>query len=144
MTELDRRVAAVEATKAKWEGREFQWGTCDCIRTAAFHVRQMGHKRSLGLAKAGTYRSAISARRALTRAGFDSIAAALEAAGFERIAAARVLPGDLVTSDGSDALEAVGIYAGNFAMLGFQEDSPTFGVLRVNPGAAGMTTGWRT
>jgi hypothetical protein len=137
MTALDHRVRLTKATKDRFAGKPFRWGSCDCVRIAAWHVRQFGHRPAL--AKAGSYKSAASARAALKRAGFDALAEALDALGFPRIAPAAALVGDLVMGDSGDAFGALGIYLGNGAMLGFHEDVPHAAVLR----RVHLGTAWR-
>ena len=131
MTELERRVAAVEATKARFAGKAFSWGRVDCAKVGAFHLRQMGHHAGLGLHKAGTYRSALTAKRALARAGHDSIAAALDAIGLERIAPAAAWTGDVLLTPGDDTWEALAIVVGNGAVLGFHQDLAVLDIVRV-------------
>lgn len=129
MTEIERRVAAVEATRARFTGRPFEWGTVDCAKAVAFHLRRLGHR--IGISKAGTYRSAISARRALTRWGVKSLAEALDLTGLPRIAPAAALPGDIVQLPGADALAALGIVVGNGVVLAFHEDSDVLEAIRL-------------
>jgi hypothetical protein len=128
---MQDRVDAVAATMARFKGRPFRWGSVDCAKLGAFHLRRMGHHQGLGLAKAGTYRSALGARRAIERAGHASIAAALDGIGLPRIPPAAALPGDVMLSDGTEGLEALAIYAGNGAALGFHEDAAGAEVIRI-------------
>lgn len=141
MHDLARRDQAVRATMARWQGETFAWGSADCAKVAAWHVRAMGHHLAFGFHKAGGYRTALGAKRALTRAGHSSLSDALENVGLERIAPAMCLPGDLLTSGGTEALEAIGIVIGNGAFLGFHEDAPTFELQRM--AAPGLVQGWR-
>lgn len=129
MTEIERRVAAVTKTRAHFAGRPFAWGKVDCAKVAAWHLRQMGH-RSIGIAKAGSYQTALSAKRALNRWGVSSLADALDKAGLPRIAPAAALIGDIVRLPGTEAFDALGIVAGNSALLAFHEDSDTIEVIR--------------
>jgi len=119
MTELERRVAAVTATAKHFAGRPFAFGRTDCAKLVVWHLRQMGH-RSMGIAKGGTYQSALGARRALARAGFENLAQALSAR-LPEIAPAAALPGDIVTQPGTDGWEAMGVVMGNGVILGFTE-----------------------
>ncbi|MES3154338.1 DUF6950 family protein [Sphingomonas faeni] len=131
MSELARRTAAVEATRAHFAGKPFAWGKVDCAKIGAFHLRQMGRHDALGLSRAGTYRSALSARRALARAGHESLSAALDSIGLVRIPPAAALPGDIVLTPGTDDWEALGIIAGNDAVLSFHEDADGLDYARV-------------
>jgi len=122
MPPMVRRAAAARATMERFQGRPFAWGSVDCAKMAAFHLRQMGHHQSLGLAKAGTYRSALGARRALARAGYGSVTAAIDALGFGRIPPAAALVGDLVELPGADEISAIAVALGGGRILGFHED----------------------
>ncbi|SEM63035.1 hypothetical protein SAMN05192583_0895 [Sphingomonas gellani] len=126
--EMVRRVAAAQATLARFRDRPFRWGSNDCARMAAFHLRQMGHKPQL--AKAGSYRSALAARAALKRLGFATLAEALDAIGLQRVAPAEAWVGDIVMGDSGDVFGALGVLLGNEAMIGFHEHAAGATVLR--------------
>lgn len=143
MHDLERRAQAVRATLSHWQGKPFAYGAVDCVKVGAWHLRQMGHHLTLGLAKAGTYRSAKGAKRALTRAGHDSVAAALLTAGLEQIPLAMALPGDLVLAEGSHGLESVGILIGNGAIAGFHEDAPDAGLQVIRLNSFAPVEAWR-
>lgn len=122
MSDLLARVAAIEATKAHYEGRPFQWGRVDCARVAVSHMRRLG-RRTRNVGKAGSYDSALGAKRALRRAGYDNLAEALDGQGLARIPAASALPGDLIVVPGSDSLDAIGVWVGTGAALMFHEEA---------------------
>lgn len=143
MHELERRKAAIEATRARFEGRPHAYGKVDCIKIAAGHARHMGHHRALGLQKAGTWSSALGAMRALKKMGFDRVFDAVDAAGFEPIAPAMILPGDLIGSAGTDGLDAIGIWLGNMAILGFHEDAMEQGVKVIRLKTLSGMKAWR-
>ncbi|UIJ43731.1 hypothetical protein LZK98_11580 [Sphingomonas cannabina] len=142
MTEIERRVAVTRATQARFAGRPHAYGSVDCVRVAAWHLRKMGRKVT-GLAKAGSYKTAKGARRALTRAGFSSLVDAIQANGLVEIAPAAALPGDLMTSAGTDDLEAICIYAGNGAMLGFSEEAMASGLQAIRIADFSAIRAWR-
>ena len=135
LPDLERRRRAIATTRKRWEAKPHRFGAADCVKVGAAHVRNMGHRKGLGLAKAGTYRNAIGAKRALQRAGFDGVADALTAAGFAEIAPAAALPGDLLIADGSHGLDAVGIVIAQDTLLGYHEEHLEAGlqVLRFDP-----------
>lgn len=135
--EMVLRRDAAQATLDKYRDRPFAWGSTDCVRMAAYHLRQLGHR--LILTKGGRYRSAITARRALERAGFASIAEGFDALGLPRIPPAAAMVGDIVMGDADDALGAVGIVLGNGRMLGFHEDASGASVLQ----QVEMRAAWR-
>lgn len=141
VSDLERRIAAVNATRSHFGGRPFEWGKTDCAKVASFHLRQMGHHKPLGIEKAGTYRTALKAKRALTKAGFVSLGDALDGAGLLRIPPAAALPGDLIITPGTDDWEALTIVAGNMAILGFHEDVEGLQVIRLTAPSLGQ--GWR-
>jgi hypothetical protein len=133
---MTRRVAAAQATLDHFEGKPFAWGSCDCSRIIAWHLRKLGHKP--GVARFGNYRTALGARAALTRGGFASLADVIDAIGLPRIAPAAALVGDIVQGESGDPFGAMGIYLGNGAMLGFHEDAPGATKLR----RIALSTAW--
>lgn len=120
---LRLRQTALAATVAHFESRPFDYGKTDCVRMAAYHLRQMGHRPQL--AKAGSYSSLIGAVRALKRTGFASLPDALDGIGLPRIPAAAALVGDLLALPGDGDLHALQVVAGNGRVFGFHEDSDT-------------------
>ena len=117
MTELIKRVQAVEAMASEWSGVRFAWGKKDCARLAAAHIKAMGHKVSL--VKFGTYGSELGAFKALKRGGFDSLEDLVDGR-FVRIAPAYVRVGDLVgLQSGDDRWPALSIALGHGRVLGF-------------------------
>lgn len=130
MNEIERRVAAVSATWDHWRGRPHAYGTVDCAKVAAWHLRQMG-RRVTGLGKAGAYKSALAAHRALKRAGFDSLAAAMTANGLIEVPPAAALVGDIILVPGDSGHDALCIVAGNGMALAFHEDALPDGLQRV-------------
>ncbi len=124
-----RRVAATQATLDRFQGQPFVWGKADCSKLAIFHVKQFGW--TLRIAKAGGYSTALGAKRALTRAGFKSLADAIDAHGLPRISPAAAVAGDLVQIPGDEAMGAIGVAVGNGRVLGWHEDAP--GAVVVQP-----------
>jgi hypothetical protein len=126
---MDRRVAITQATFDHWQGKPFEWGRHDCVKLAAQHLRSMGHR--VKFAKAGAYSSALGAQRALRRAGFSSLAEGLDAQFLPRIPVAAAVEGDIIMLDGEGLFDALGIYLGNQAILGFHEDMIGASALRI-------------
>lgn len=121
MNELLRRRDVAQAAVDRFQGVPFEYGKNDCARLAAFVLRQMGHRPQLG--KAGGYRSALGARRALARAGHHSLAAALDALGLLRIAPAAALPADIIMVPAEGGLDgSLQVAVGNRRTLGYHED----------------------
>lgn len=93
MSVLVRRVQAVEATMARFQDLPLTYGKDDCIRMAAFALKQQGRKVSL--MKAGSYKSPLGAQKALKKLGYETILDAVDGEGLIRIAPIMALPGDL-------------------------------------------------
>ena len=139
VSEVERRVAAVQATMARFANVAFVWGRIDCAKMVAFHLRQMGHHQGVGMHKAGSYRSALGARRALARAGYGSLSDALDVLGFARLAPAAALPGDIALLPGEDGFDAMCVVVGNGRVFGYHEDA--VGAVVLQP--ARIESAWR-
>lgn len=137
MKPLIRRQKAVEATMERFRGKAFAWGSVDCAKMVAFHLKQLGIK--VRLSKAGTYKTAIGARGALKRLGYDNLTAAMDGHGFERIAPAFAMMGDVVAFASDHEIGALGIVTGNGNMLAFHEahDQPVVMTM------SSIDTAWR-
>ena len=120
-TILERRVAAAQATLDHFTGRPFVWGKCDCAIMAADVLRRLG--RTTPLRSFGSYRTALSATRALKKKGFADLPAVLDDYGLLRIPYAAALPGDIVSTPGEDAWgDALAVDLGRGRYLGFARD----------------------
>lgn len=128
-TPLERRADAAQLLLDEWRDRPFSWQDgVTCVRLCAAHLRRMGYRPPL--AKAGRYKTALGARRALERAGFADLAAGLDAMGLPRIAPAAALIGDIVELPGEAPFNALTVVIGNGRVLGFHEDLEGAGVLQ--------------
>jgi hypothetical protein len=143
MSDLIRRQRAIAATRSAFEGKSHRFGAVDCVKVFAKHVRNMGHKRALGLAKAGSYHSPKGAVAALRRAGFGRVSEALDKAGFERIAPAAALPGDLLVAPGSHGLDAVMMAIDGREVMGFHEDFLDDGLVMIRLTDMSQVEAWR-
>nr|WP_179406577.1 hypothetical protein [Novosphingobium marinum] len=103
----------------RFRGKCFAFGSVDCAKMTAFHLRQLGHK--VRLSKAGQYRSLKGAVGALKRLGYDTLPDAMDGHGFARIAPAFCLIGDIVSVRSEHPIGALAIAAGNGNFLGFHE-----------------------
>ncbi|BBD01832.1 DUF6950 family protein [Sphingobium sp. YG1] len=130
MTPLERRHAAIEATMARYRGRPFAWGRVDCAKMAAFHLKKLGFP--ISISKAGSYSSAIGAKRAIGRMGYDNLTDLLDGLGLTRIPYSRLMLGDIVLAEGHGGVDALGIYASNGHVLGFHEDMLDHGLVTVD------------
>ncbi|MCG7350042.1 DUF6950 family protein [Sphingomonas sp. ACRSK] len=121
MSELLRRQHAAQAAVDRFKGQPLAYGKNDCARLAAFVLRKMGHRPQL--AKAGSYRTALGAARALQRSGFEDLAAAIDAIGLPRIAPAAAWVADLVLLPAEGPFGgALSVAVGNGRVLGYHED----------------------
>lgn len=135
MNDMLRRQAALEATLGKYRNRPIVWGTTDCVRAARFHLLQMGHKPP----PMPQYRSAIGAKRALTRVGgmmtvFDAL--------LPRIAPARMLAGDVALLPGTSGFDSVCISLG-MKFAGWAEDYEDVGMMNLIISPADIVAAWR-
>lgn len=122
MTSLQQRHAAIEATMAKYRDRPFAWGSVDCAKVAAFHLAQLGHQ--VRIAKAGGYKTALGAKRALRRLGYSTLAEMADGIGLTPIASARMLLGDIAELEGDNPVGTIALYAGNGNLFCFHQDHP--------------------
>lgn len=120
MHPLDRRVTATNKTLARFEGRPFKWGSVDCAKVAAFHMRQFGHKPPP--ASSLRYRSAILARKCLKDLGCETLPEMIDQMGLVPKVPAAAIVGDIVSFPADDPLGAVGIVIGNGNMFAFHEN----------------------
>ncbi len=121
MIELIARQKAAQATVDRFRGAPFTYGKNDCVRMAAFVLRQRGHRPQLG--KAGSYKTALGALRALKRAGYVTLSEGLDALGLQRIPAAAVLPCDIVMVPGEAPFDgSLAVAVGNGRVLGYHQD----------------------
>jgi len=129
MLPLERRHFALEATMARYRDRPFAWGSVDCAKVAAFHLKKLGHK--ILISKAGAYQSPLGAARALKRLGYSTLAEMADGIGLPQIPYSRMLLGDLAEVEGEGAIGAIALYAGGGNIFGFHEDHP--GLVTVAP-----------
>lgn len=127
MKPLVRRQRAVEATMERFRGKAFAFGSVDCAKVAAFHLKQLG--QPVRLSKAGQYKTLIGAQAALRRLGYETLPEAMDGHGFARIAPAAALLGDIVSFGCDHAIGALGIVAGNGNMIAFHEAHDTLVVM---------------
>lgn len=141
MHDLIARRDAAQAVLARFDGQPFQWGRADCVRLAAYALRQ--RKRPVSLIKAGSYGSEAGALKALARAGFASLEAAVEAQGLDAIAAAFALPCDLIAIDPEEPGPwlALTVALGNGRVLGFHKGACR--VLQPRFALANRVRAWR-
>jgi hypothetical protein len=116
MTELERRVAATQATEQRFRDRPFDWAkAATCIHLVRFHAAQLGHKLPI----VPRFRSALGAKKALKATGYDSLPALLDAH-FVRVPAAYLRVGDVLAVEG-DGFEALVVKGGIDKFLGWHE-----------------------
>lgn len=122
-----RRIAAVDATIARFNGKPLKYGKDDCARMASFCLRKLGVRTPI--LKAGTYSSAVGAARAMKRMGVKDLIEGVDLLGLPRIAPATALPGDIVALEGPYGA-ALTVAIGNGRVLGFYEEVSACAVLQ--------------
>lgn len=132
------RVAAAQATVARFKGKPFRFGTNDCARMVAFHLKKL--KVPVCLAKAGSYKSALSARAALKKLGYATLAEALDGHGLTRIPPAAAIVGDIIELPGEAPFGALTVAVGNGRVLGYHQDLPGADILQPRE----FVAAWRT
>lgn len=141
MNELQRRVAATQATQERFKGRAFNWSkAATCIHLVRFHAAQMGHKLPI----VPRFRSALGAKKALQEQGVESLSELMDKH-FPRIPAAMMRPGDVAAFPGDEGgFEALMIYGQLQAFLGWHEDAAECQIMRVTDEGYRLCTGaWR-
>ncbi len=115
---LVRRMRATEAAVERFSGQPFQWGANDCLRMAAFVLREMGH--AAPLRQAGSYATLIGAHRALKRTGFATLDRWIDAWGLRRITPALALPADILALPSEiEAMPALGVVLSQGRVLAY-------------------------
>lgn len=121
---LERRADALEATRAKFDGRRFSFRNGrDCARKFQFFMKALG--RPIPAAGAGKYSDAAGAKRAIRRLGFESLPDFIDAH-LERKPFASILLGDIVQLPAAGALAelgAIGIWMGSGTAYMYHEHS---------------------
>ncbi len=123
---------------AKFRDQPFQWGQVDCARVAAFHLKQLGYK--IAISKAGRYRTALGAAKALRRLGYSSLSEMADGLGLVPITPARMLIGDIAEVEGDSPVGTIAIYAGNGNVFVFHQDHA--GLVTASPNAASILRAW--
>lgn len=140
--ELVVRKRAVEATSAKFGGKTFRWGSVDCVKVAAFLLRKLGRK--VRLAGVGTYDSALGAKAALRRKGYDTIIDAVDGQGLARIAPASARMADLIAFPGEAGMDALAIQLRNGNVMMFHELDMRLVVVTPDARMLSEAVAWRT
>lgn len=140
MNDLQRRVAATEKSKERYEGKLFDWSKrATCIHMIAYHARNMGHDLPL----VPRFRSAFGAVKALKAEGVDTLPELMDKY-FMRISPAQMLTGDIAAFPGDDSFDALMIYGQLRACLGWHEDAPDCQIARLTDEGYRLCTGaWR-
>lgn len=129
-----RRAEAVAAVQAKFRKAIASWDGPHCIPLARALLVELGHNPP----QMPCYRSALGARRALKKMGFESVEALLDSF-LPRIAPAQMRVGDLAAMPGDEDFPALVICAGR-KVIGFHEEQP--GLVNIEP--LTFTGAWRT
>lgn len=119
--EMLRRVQAAQATLDRFKDQPLRFGTHDCVRMVAFHLRKLGYQ--VKLPAAGSYRSWRSGAKALAARGYATLGDALDGLGLERIAPAAALVGDIVEMPSVHEVGALTIALSNGRVVGFHQEA---------------------
>jgi hypothetical protein len=119
---LTDRARLARRTVDRFGKRPFGYGKNDCIAMAHFHLTGAG----LNLPPMPPYKTALGAKKALARRGFDNLEGLIDNTGLERITPAKMLVGDIATLQG-DLFSAVVIHCGDMA-FGWHERGDTHGL----------------
>lgn len=120
-TDLEQRRTIAQAALDTYRDQPFTPGKFDCVRLAAFVLRERGHKPRLG--RGGSYKTMLGGYRALRRAGFETLAEALDSLGLMRIPPAAALPCDIILIPGPAPYDGVlQVAVGNGRTIGYHED----------------------
>jgi hypothetical protein len=140
MNELQRRVAATQATQKRFVGKPFDWRKpATCIHLMSFHAAQMGHK----LPVVPRFRSALGARKALKKYGVDTLSELMDKY-FPRIPASHMLTGDVAVFPGDGGFDSIMIYGQLRAFIGWHEDDAGCQIMRVTDEGYRLCAGaWR-
>lgn len=137
MNELQKRVAAVETTKARFSEKPFDWSkAATCIHLVRFHAAQMGHSVPI----VPKFKSALGAKKALLTTGWQTLPALLDGK-FDRIPPAFMRVGDILAMPGDDDWHALVIKADKEKFLGWHQDAEGCTIMEVDVTAA--TGAWR-
>src|SRR3546814_7547662 len=102
--------------KTAYEMRISDWSSDVC--SSDLQAKKLGHKVSL--AKAGSYSSAVGAKRAFAKVGYVTLSEALDAH-LPLIAPASALLGDIIEIEGDGPLGSMGVYVGNGRIFCYHE-----------------------
>ena len=129
------RRSAIEATRARYGDKVFDWAGAHCWPMIRFHLRQLGHRPPA----TPPYKNAVGAKRALKAKGFESMTAAVDSI-LPRISPASMWPGDIAALKGTDGLDALVICAG-LKVFGWHENAATPVFIIPKPGS--LDAAWR-
>lgn len=136
--EMIRRQIATTATLARYRAKQFDWSRgCTCVHLARFHLRKMGHRPPT----VPRFRSALSAKRALSANGWADVATMLDTF-LPRITPAAMMLGDIAVIPGDGGLDSVFICATSHKLFGWTTERPEMAMVDVF-GLADLTGAWR-
>jgi hypothetical protein len=118
---LAARAQATESVLVRFRDRPFDWAGANCIRLARAQAVALGHE----VPPVPLFRSALGAKRALTKRGHESVSDMLDAYFPRRPGPAFARLGDLVAgpADTEHGLEAVGVADGQGNVWGWSEQN---------------------
>lgn len=115
--ELERRVAAAQATLDTFRTRPFKLGKNDCLSLALYHLERGGVGVRLGVRP---YKTVAQAKAELKRLRAAHVGELFDAH-FERIPYLSVIVGDLVAMKGLKGMGGLSVALGNGRVVGYHE-----------------------
>lgn len=137
---IERR-DATQATLDKWLNKPFEWGKSDCARMGIDHLRNMGHKPKTS--KARSWKTAVSAKAAIKRAGFNDLIEAIDDMGHLRIAGAYAIAGDIAIIEADNPLGCLCVCIGPNQWLALHEAAQGFTIIKIKKFKAVWRIEWQ-
>jgi len=124
---LIERARATEKTLNKFRGKEFEWGTRDCITLARTQLVNMGHK----VKRIPRYSGLKTAIKRLNDAGHKDVESLISSMCLE-IPPSLMIVGDLASVKGEGGLSALVVCVGN-KFIGYPSEHPYCSVVDLLP-----------
>ena len=119
---------ATQATQKRFHDKPFDWTKqATCVHLMRYHAAQMGHDIQI----VPRFRSALGAKKALKKLGFNTIPELMDSM-FERIPAAYMRVGDMLALPGEEGFEALVIKGDKTKFLGWHSDQDGCTILDVH------------
>ncbi len=131
MTELELRKWACDQTLAEFMDKPFDWKGSTCIHLLHYHAERMGHD----IPKVPAFKTAIGAKRALTKMGNKDLPALLDSM-LERVPPAMMRVGDVMALPGDAGFHSIVVRGATSKFIGWHEDAPGVTIIDADMNAA--------